>query len=339
MSQKHHNRPNVQPAVATAAPVTVAPLPPPVDAALAMTPPETSESELELAPPTAAKPSTLYFVSTLPRSGSTLLLNLLAQNPKHHCTPTNDVCELLIQVRNVWREMSGFKAQGLDSIRPKILSMFRGMIEGFHAEPLKAGKLVFDKSRGWWGYAELLDEMLDGPTPFIVTVRDVRCIAASFEKLWRKSPSMRQEALGNAELYAQMQTVDGRVRQWLTPGGVLGMPINRLRDCYSRGLGERLVVIPYRRLTAEPRAVLDQLHTRLGLPIFNGYDPNDVKQIVAEDDAIYGLMDLHTIRPKVTAEDVEVNDPKRAPWGKILPPATAAWIEKSFSDINKLAAL
>ncbi len=318
-----------------------APVPSPDAAELAMTPPEPSDdaAELEIAPPSEMTATNMYFVSTVPRSGSTLLLNLLAQNPKHHCTPTNDVSSLIINVRNAWREMDGFKNQGLEEVRPNILSMFRGMIEGFHASALKAGKIVFDKSRGWWAYAELLDEIMDREVPFLVTVRDVRCVAASFEKIWRQSPSMRQEALGNHELYSQMQTVDGRCRQWLSPGGVLGLSINRLRDCYSRGLGKRLIIIPYRQLTHRPREVLDSVHTQLGLPIYNGYDPNNVKQVVSEDDSIHGLRDLHTIRPKVTPSDAEVNDPKRAPWGKILPPATAKWIEKEFPDINKLAAL
>ena len=39
----------------------------------------------------------LFFVSGLPRAGSTILVNLLGQNPAHHVTPTSGMIELFIQ--------------------------------------------------------------------------------------------------------------------------------------------------------------------------------------------------------------------------------------------------
>ena len=38
---------------------------------------------------------TIHFLAGLPRSGSTLLANILAQNPKIHVTPTSGICDML----------------------------------------------------------------------------------------------------------------------------------------------------------------------------------------------------------------------------------------------------
>ena len=41
----------------------------------------------------------IFFQSSLPRSGSTLLQNILAQNPDFYATPTSGVLELLYAAR------------------------------------------------------------------------------------------------------------------------------------------------------------------------------------------------------------------------------------------------
>ena len=52
----------------------------------------------------------LIFCSCVPRSGSTLLLNLLAQNPAVRVTPTNGLAELLLTVRDAWTEKVEFRS-------------------------------------------------------------------------------------------------------------------------------------------------------------------------------------------------------------------------------------
>lgn len=271
--------------------------------------------------------SALYFVSTLPRSGSTLLVNLLAQCPLHHVTPTNDLIELFVNARNRWPQCDGFRAQGLDKIKPRILGSLRGLLHGFYEAELAAGKRVFDKSRGWLAYIELLEQVLQQPVRLLVTVRDVRAIVASLEKLYRKSVAIRPDMPGDA--YFQAQTVAGRVQQWLSPSGLVGQAINRLRDAMDRNLSDRLVIIPYRHLTTKPRETMQDIHAALGLEPF-GYDPDHVEQVTQEDDLVHGFEGLHTIRSKVEAPEV-------TPWTGILPDRLAAEIATQFADINQLA--
>jgi len=53
----------------------------------------------------------LFFQSSMPRSGSTLLQNILAQNPDIYATPTSGVLELVYGARANYTSSLEFKAQ------------------------------------------------------------------------------------------------------------------------------------------------------------------------------------------------------------------------------------
>jgi sulfotransferase len=270
----------------------------------------------------------IFYVAGLPRSGSTLLMNLLAQHPRQHATPSCGLIDMMLAARNQWMNNLWFKAEGLDKVQPKILAMMRGMIAGFHESALAAGQVVFDKNRGWLAYIELLEEILQEQVKIIVTVRDIKAIIASFEKIHRKS-ALTKHTTPSGPAFFDCQTIKGRARQLLSPGAVLGISINRLRDAVQRGVGDRLIIVPYRRLAADARQTMDRLHNALGLARF-AYDPEHVEQITREDDSWHG-MELHHIRSKV-------EPPEHAPWEGILPPSLCAWLDQEYADINQLAA-
>jgi len=272
---------------------------------------------------------TIYFVSGLPRSGSTLLMNLLGQNTSHHVTPTNGLIGLIGEIKTQWMNIEPFKAQGLDAVEPRISSSIRGLVYGFYEKELCAGKIIFDKNRAWLQNIELMEKVLNRKIKIICTVRDVKAVVASFEKLHRKSPLSRK--IPNGPMALESQTVGGRTGILLAKGGVAGMSANSIRDAYVRGFEDRLIIVPYKDLVSEPHRMLGEIHERLNLPSFR-YDTNNVTQITKEDDMLYGWgSGLHTIRPKVKR-------PTEHPWLNILPPEICNLIDKDFGDINKLAS-
>ncbi len=52
----------------------------------------------------------IYFLAGRPRSGSTLLANILAQNREIYVTPTSGIVDMLVQVRNAWDLNDAFQA-------------------------------------------------------------------------------------------------------------------------------------------------------------------------------------------------------------------------------------
>ena len=268
----------------------------------------------------------LYFVSGLPRSGSTLLINVLGQNPDHYVTPTSGLINLFVAAKTQWTSYIEFQAEGLEKVKPRVLRALRGMLQAYFEEELSAGKAVFDKSRGWLQHIEPLEEALGRPIKLLVPVRDVRAIVSSFEKLYRKRSIDYQEADGDACF--QCQTVEGRAELLLSPAGVVGLSIARLRDALQRGVADRLILVPYPALTQYPQEVLSALHGGLGLEPHE-YDTENVEQITHENDVHHGL-DLHEIRPKI-------EPPRAHPWQDILPAELAEAIAQQYMDINQLA--
>ena len=53
----------------------------------------------------------IFYNSSLPRAGSTLIQNILGQNPDIHTTPTSGVYEMLAACRTIFTDGLEFKAQ------------------------------------------------------------------------------------------------------------------------------------------------------------------------------------------------------------------------------------
>ena len=232
------------------------------------------------------------FVSGLPRAGSTLLMNVLAQNPDFHVTHTSGCLDVLFGLRNQWDHLIEHRAHPLPETKQRVL---RAVLEAYHAGTDKP--VVFDKSRGWLAHLEMLEEILGGKAKVIVLVRAIPDVLASFEKLHRQTAKTAQPP-GEAENYFQMQTVEGRCEYWLRPDNVLGLALNRVRDVLQRGLGDRLHFVAYEQLIMEPATVMENIYGFLGEPQF-AHDFDHVEQVTHEDDDLHGYAGLHTIRPKI----------------------------------------
>ena len=73
----------------------------------------------------------IFFQSSLPRSGSTLLQNILGQNPDFYVTPTSGVLELLYMARGYYSNGAEFKAQDPALMRDGFMSFCKNGLEGF----------------------------------------------------------------------------------------------------------------------------------------------------------------------------------------------------------------
>lgn len=230
----------------------------------------------------------MYFISGLPRSGSTLLCNILAQNPNFHVTPTSGILEILFTVRNTWDKVVEFKASPDEEAKKRVL---KAMLTSFHG----TDKTVFDKSRGWVAHIEMLEELF-GEVKILVPVRDMRDVLSSYEKLWRKTSRLSQMGQ-EAQHYARYQTVQGRCEVNMMPDQPIGLAYNRIKDALARGHGKKLLFIDYEALTKFPQKSIESIYAFLNEPLFE-HDFEYVEQVIHEDDSVHG-MDLHNIRPKV----------------------------------------
>ena len=268
----------------------------------------------------------LHFVSGLPRSGSTVLMNLLGQNPSLHVTPTSGLVHLARQAIQRWPQTKEFRAQGLDRVKPQVLKGLRGLLYGFYEDQFDAGQIVFDKSRGWLQFIEPIEEILGRPVKVITMVRDVRAIVASFEKLYRMRGIDYRPPRGRAS--HEGSNVQDRALRLLRANQVVGRSLARVRDAVER-CSDRLLIVPYVSFTADPRHTLAAVEGMFDLPGFD-YDPDHVSQITHEDDN-YNGMSFHTIRPKIEPPPPEA-------WREVLPDGLSQQLEREYEDLNALAA-
>lgn len=248
-----------------------------------------------------------FFISGMPRSGSTLLCNILAQNPEIHATATSGVIELLFQCRNSFDTLVEFQAMA-EAEREKVkLQTLRGIMEGYFSDVEKP--IIAEKSRGWNAYLEMAETILGEKPKVLVPVRSISNILASMEKLWRETQRYKSPAGEQGEQYFQMQTVEGRLKYWTSENQVVGLAYNRIKDAVQRGWGSQMLFVPYERLTDSPHNTLEKIYEFLGLSSFT-HDFNNVKQVTFENDDVHGFKNLHIIRPVV--------EPQASQWERIL---------------------
>lgn len=256
---------------------------------------------------------TYYFIAGLPRSGSTLLANILAQNPRFHTTSTSGIMDIMFGVRNNWDKLIEFQASPNDAAKLRVL---RGILDSYYADIEKP--VIFDKCRGWLSLLEMAETVLGYKAKVLVPVRDIRDALSSFEKLWRETSKNAQVGQEQAN-YVKFQTIQGRCDVWMSPDQQLGIAYNRITDAIVRGYKDRMHLVDFDDLTREPSKTLSNIYTFLGEVPFQ-HDFNNVKQVTWEDDTVHGFKGLHDIRSKV--------EPMPAQWPTVL----GQWAE----GLNKL---
>lgn len=237
---------------------------------------------------------THYFISGLPRAGSTLLCNILAQNPKFYVSPATSGChDVLFNIRNQWDRLIEHQAEGVnyDQLRNVLVAA----LDAYHNTDKTT---IIDKGRGWLSLIEMIEFIKDAPVKIIAPVRDVAEILASFEQLWRKSTGQTQWLFESAD-YFKAQTVEGRCDIWAGQGQPIGLAYNRVKDALSRGHGQSILFVEFDELTRNPGPTLRRIYTFLGEPAFE-HNFNNVQQVTKEDDVnVHRIPGLHTIRSVV----------------------------------------
>lgn len=235
-----------------------------------------------------------FFISGLPRSGSTLLCNILAQNNDLFISKATSGChDVLFGIRNQWDKLIEHQAEGVDYNQLK--RVLNSILNSYHSTDKS---IIIDKGRGWLSLIEMV-EFITGATPkIIVPVRNITEILSSFEKLWKKSTGQSQWNFEQND-YLKAQTVEGRCEIWASAGQPVGIAYNRVKDAISRGYQNNLLFVEFDQLTSQPAHTLKMVYDYLQLPYYQ-HNFNNVEQYTQEDDeGIHRIPNLHKIKPVV----------------------------------------
>lgn len=229
----------------------------------------------------------------MPRAGSTLLQNILNQNPRFYATHTSGCVDVLFGIRKNWDNLIEHKAHPNPNA---LLRVLQASLNAYYSDIDKP--VIFDKSRGWTAYIEMIEQILEKEVKILVPIRPMPNILASFEKLHRETIKTKNPP-GEAENYFLLQTVEGRCEYWLRQSSTVGLAYARIRDAIRRGLRDRLHFVSFNQLTNEPEKTMNEIYDFLGEPRFT-HNFEYVEQVTYEDDSVHGYANLHKIKNRVT---------------------------------------
>lgn len=259
----------------------------------------------------------IFFNSSLPRSGSTLLQNIVAQNPQFYATPTSGFLELVFAARGNYTNSPEFKAQDSELMKFAFRGFCRDGMFGFY-NSITEKRYVLDKSRGWGYYRDFLNFFYPNPK-IVCMIRDPRCIFSSMEKNYRKNPDKANLITSDAQM--QNITTEQRIDTWVASQPV-GLAFERLRQIVKEGKDKFILFIKFEDLTQNPEIEMRKLYQYLEVDYFQ-HDFQNIQQITKEDDQVYGIFGDHRIQGQINA--------KKPDYKEILGLNTSNWIKQHYA--------
>lgn len=217
---------------------------------------------------------TISYLAGTPRSGSTLLGNILAQHPEISVTGTsalyacvNSLGDALSNSPDVVSEL-----ENVPGSYERYVASVKAFMDQWHDG--HDGRIVLDKHRAWPNRWALLSQV-DGDSRMICCVRDPREIVASFERQERRT------ALFNSPVHQQITEYASRV---MSAEGMVGAPIKLMEDLLTRR--SPVSWVRYEQFITSPQPVLASLVDELGLEPYP-FDLDNIENVATDCDAIY----------------------------------------------------
>jgi sulfotransferase len=217
----------------------------------------------------------LHVLAGLPRSGTTLLGNVLAQHPDVYVSGTSalpNCIESIVNTLSNVPEIISDLANVKGSYERYVVAM-RMFCEGWYTN--REEEHILDKGRGWIMYRDLLEQLSPGST-MVVCVRDPRNVIASIERQDRKT------AVFNNPI---ARTLYERADILMKKDAMVGGPIRMIEDLIRRQ-SSNVVFVRYESLVADPAVQVEKVATAMGLAPFQ-HDLQGVENIATDLDALY----------------------------------------------------
>jgi sulfotransferase len=238
-----------------------------------------------------------YFMAGIPRSGSTLLLSILNQNPAIYGTPTSPLIDLLVLNEHAWRNCQSVIA---NPVEEQLENISESIINGCWKHIPQ--NIIIDKHRAWCRNLQAVEKIFKKKPKIIVTVRDIPSTIASFIQLNRKSK--QSPSYLDRILFSKNLPLNDESRAEIIWNEFIFDPWSSFRTGYETDKS-CLLLVDYDDLMNNKESVIEKVYQFLGLPVYK-HDFENIESKTKDDDLLaWGFEDLHTIRPKLekTAKD------------------------------------
>jgi sulfotransferase len=233
---------------------------------------------------------TLHFISGLPRSGSTIIANILKQNPDIHGESVTSLASIIGSVNANWDSYETNQEYPNEKAKIGVLS---GILQGYYQHINKS--IVFDKDRGWIAILPIVESILQRQIKIIVCVRNPAEILSSFERLRKENPLFLTRV---DKTLREGSNIASRAYYYAGPDGPLGLAHRNLKDAVIMGYLDRFLFVDYGKFCNTPKAQLKRIYDFFELPHYE-HNLNNIFQEENYNDLAVGLPNLHKVKPEL----------------------------------------
>ena len=236
----------------------------------------------------------LHFCGGLPRSGSTVLMNILQQNSRIFTTGTCALPEILhthILLKSRYRE--SFQAMSVDQADSAMFGLIHGATKGWF-EGLTDKPVVISKNRMWSDLFHLYKN-----SKYIVTVRDPRDIVESFEKINNRTLALH--SFGDRNVLTPAMHKHEKYQYYFEESNALSTSLTkevpRMMEASLRN-ENNVLFVRYEDFTQEPVYILKKIYKFLEEDWFE-HDLNHILQskLFEHDHAYFRERTDHVTKP------------------------------------------
>lgn len=247
----------------------------------------------------------IIYLSGLPRSGSTLLCNILNSHPQIKSSTSSPLCSLLNKMKSEWSDNPFLLSQlddNFEEVYRKLKRSTKAFMEAW-TDDVK-GELRIDKNRGWVHHLETLRHLYPD-FKIIITLRDLRNIYASIEN------QHRQTLLLDFPDHMEANNIDRRASALFNDNGVIGSCIKGLENIGDiPDISSHIFYWRYEDFLDKPKEAISLLFEWLEIEEID-FKPNEIKQTLFESDSYYHFKYRHFIntgiKPPKSINDIKIS--------------------------------
>lgn len=196
--------------------------------------------------------------------------------------------------------------------KPRVLpSVIFGVLNNYYSDIDK--NIIIDKSREWsiQEHFQVLLRNLDYEPKIILPVRNILDILASFINLVNKNPNtpnfIDREIEARQEFNFYRDVNDIRCDHLMRPKGIIDNALYGIAFASLPENKQYFHFIEYEDLISNPQQTVDGIYNFLGIEKFN-HDFSNIINTTPEDDKIYGLPNLHHVRPTISKQGIKTEE-------------------------------
>ena len=228
-------------------------------------------------------------VTGLPRAGSTLLCQLLAQHPDIQCDGrSSPLCNTLLGIRRMISDDTFFLSQldnSFESSYAHLESAMQGFLWGWNQDCHK--QVVVDKNRAWLHAIEFLLH-IEPEARLLVCLRELGQIYGSIESQHQRT--ILVDFIDHLADYDRF----GRADMLFAKDKAIGAPLISLHAVVDlpKQVQERLYFVRFEDMMEKPAACMSHIYAWLGLSPFE-IDPEKLDVGIPEGDSHYHMKYTH----------------------------------------------